>query len=170
MFLKTQKNKKSPFSSGLILLEVVISVSILLIIFLSLIAVYNNYIKISLNNIPLIKSSYLLEEGVEAVKIMRDTSWSSKIAPITLDTNYYLVYDSGLATFDVTLTPENPIDSMYQRTIVFSSVFRDSDDDIQSSGTLDPDTLKVTVTVSWYDGSTTTAKQLSTYITNMFSN
>ena len=172
------KDKKTSSFCGLILIEVVISVSILLVVFLSLIAVYNYYIKVSINNIPLIKSSYLLEEDIEVVKILRDDSWTSKISPLTLETKYYIVYNVNAPTFDVTLTPQSLIDGVYQRTFTLSSVTRDSDSDIQSfgnasggaSGTIDTNTKKLTVTVSWWNGSATTTKQLSTYITNIFNN
>ena len=151
-------------------LEVVIATSILLVVFISLVAVYNYYIGVSINNIPLVKSSYLIEEGIEAVKTLRDTSWSSKIAPLTLGAEYYIVYNSATASFDATLSPQGNIDGIYQRTFVLSSVNRDSNSDIQASGTDDPNTRKVTVTVSWSNGSATTQKRQSTYITNLFAN
>jgi len=171
-FMHISLNKKQlvfveKSSRGFSLLEVVIAVSILLTIFISLIAAYNYFIKVSINNVPLVKSAYLIEEGVEAAKILRDTSWSTKIAPLSPGVSYYLVFDG--TTFNTTQA-QNVIDGMYYRTLSISPVSRDANGDIQATGTNDSNTKKITVTVSWYNGSATTTKQLSAYITNLFNN
>src|SRR3989344_5170826 len=49
-------------------------------------------------------------------------------------------------------------------------VYRHGGEDITESGTLDPDTKKVTVSVSWRAQSGTSTRSLSIYMTNMFNN
>ena len=65
------------------------------------------------------------------------------------------------------------IDVRYARTVVFTTVYRDSNNRIAATGTLDPNTRGFTVAVAWPDDNTalsTTMKQISSYITNLYGN
>src|SRR3989344_5524637 len=58
-----------------------------------------------------------------------------------------------------------------ERKITVENVFRDSNDNIDlSGGTQDPDTKKVSISVSWRDRNATTTINLSTYLSDIFDN
>ncbi len=107
-----------------------------------------------------LEATMLAQEAMEAVRVVRDESWSANIAPLVNGTIYYPVVINGKWN----LSRNNPglINAMYARQVVFSQVFRNGTDDIASSGTADTGTRKVTVTVSWG----TKQIQLFTYITD----
>ena len=62
------------------------------------------------------------------------------------------------------------IDGNFYRTISFSSVNRDVNDDIATIGALDSGTLKVTSSVSWSYKNSTSTKIFETYITDLYGN
>jgi len=137
------------------------------------ISAYNLYLKASLTNTQSIQTALLLEEGVEAVKQLRDASWTNNIAALTNDTPYYLAWDSASSTWQATTTPML-VDSYFARTFTLSSAYRDSSENLTSSSTsgatLDTGVRELAVTVSWSDRGATTTRSLYTYITNLFGN
>ncbi len=99
------------------------------------------------------------QEGLEAARQMRDR-------------NFLLLEDGdhGLDLSDDEWTfipaPED-IDGYYDRTVSVEDVYRDVDGDIAETGTLDPDTKKVTSTVEWnHRGLFPKSIELSTYLSN----
>ena len=110
------------------------------------------------------EATYLAEEAIETVKVLRNDGWATNIAPLTNGTTYY----STLSGSDWTLTTTDPgpINNQYSRTIVVEEVYRDTNDDIASTGTLDVKTKKVTATVTWSEHGSTESVTLETYITN----
>lgn len=85
------------------------------------------------------RANFLLEEGIEVVRILRDTSWSSYITPLAINTVYYPVF-SGLSWSLSTSSP-GLIDGLFERQIVFGDVYRrNSDDDIVDINAPDPKT------------------------------
>lgn len=128
--------------------------------------VYTLYIKVSLANPALFQASFLAEEGIEAIKFMRDTKWDN-IATLTLDTDYTLVF-TGTAW--ATTTNTIWIDNKFDRRVRVSAVYRDTSGNITTSGTLDTNTKKVVATVSWKKDSATTTRQITTYVNNIFTN
>lgn len=159
-FFQTKYNK------AFALVEVLIACSIFSIIAFSLISSTNKGINLSNVALRQVQASFLLEEGAESVKILRDNNWSN-ISGYTNNTNYYINFDNNTNTVSLSATPNN-IDGFFTRTIVFEPVYRDSSDDIAPSGTLDANTKKVTVTVSWLSGGVTLSKNLYFYIANIF--
>ena len=109
----------------------------------------------------------LAQEGIESARAIRDSGWTANIAGLTFGGTYYLVNNSGVWE----LSASNPglIDGKFTRTLVLDNVSRDINDNIvQSGGTNDPKTKKVTATVSW--GSSAKSVQLITYITDILKN
>lgn len=161
--------KKASSKRGIGLLEIVIVSSIMVLVIIAIISTTVLYFNISEKTTNDIKVGYLLEEGVEAVKSMRDESWDDLITPLTASSTYYLVFSN--TKWQSTTTPST-IDNIFLRSFSVYNVYRDSNDDISITGTLDPDTKKLTVSLSWYDPSlkATSTSNLSTYITNLFSN
>ncbi len=114
----------------------------------------------------------LAEEGMEAVRSMRDESWSANIATRTSGTTYYpkisAVDSKWILTTD---SADGQINDLYTRTVTFESVNRDAtSDDIAPSGTLDEDTKEVVVKVTWNENQATKDVTLTTYITNFIGN
>ncbi len=151
--------------SGFALVEILVATSIITVTLLSVATIAQSSIKMSRRSLNASEASYLVEEGAEAVKIIRDNAWSN-ISGLTNGTTYYLSYSGGTWSLSTTVSTIG----IFTRTIVFSAVNRDSNDDITSSGgTADTGTRLVTETVSWPDGSTTATKTLSLYIADIFS-
>jgi prepilin-type N-terminal cleavage/methylation domain-containing protein len=154
------------FIRGLTLVEMLIATSIILVFLVSLFAVHNIYLKTSLSSNKTIKASYLAQEALEAVRFLRDYSWTNRIAALTKGAEYELSFTSG--NWNLAQT-DTLIDGLYDRKVVVSEVYRDANSRIVSSGgTLDPNTVEVTTSVSWRSGSATTTKSISTYLANIF--
>ncbi len=155
---------------GFGLVEVLVAVAIIAITSVSIFNVYTTYLRAELSNVKAVKAAFLMEEGLEVVRLLRDTSWSSSIAPVTASTTQYLNWTG--AAWQFTTTPQM-IDVLYARTVVFTSVYRDGNNRISATGTFDPNTRGFTVAVAWPDDNTalsTTTKQVSSYITNLYGN
>lgn len=163
-----RKNNYLKRDKGLTLVEVLVAASIILTFLLALFTVHNYYLKIAFSNKNFIKGGELAEEGLEITRFLRDSSWETNIASRTLNTDYYLNFEGGL--WQATVTP-SVIDGIYYRVIRFSAVSRDiSSNIVTSGGTIDPNTLLAVSIVSWFNGSATSTKSISTYITNIFEN
>ncbi|MES2059455.1 MAG: hypothetical protein V4438_00305 [Patescibacteria group bacterium] len=155
--------------TGMGLVEVVIGSAILATGFIILIQVYGLYARAAVANVSKIQAAFLLEEGQEAVRVMRDKSWSSNIAPLTAGSTYYLYWNGTLWT---STTTASMIDHKFARTAILQNVYRDASQNIAVSGTSDANIKKIVVSVGWKDSPTaaTTTKSVSTYLTNIFSN
>lgn len=110
------------------------------------------------------RAIYLAEEAMEAVRALRTKGWSTDIANKTTGTTYYLTEAGN--QWALTTTNPGTIDTLYTRTIVFAAVNRNSSDNISTTGTNDPDTRKVTVTVTWMERNQQRQVTIQTYITN----
>jgi Tfp pilus assembly protein PilV len=153
--------------SGFGLLEVVIGVAIISITLFGLMAVSRTALRIVDGAAQNVQAGFLLEEGVEAIKIMRDSGWSANISTLSAGAPHYFNFDGS--TWRAT-TSNIFIDGVFERSFIIENVYRDGDDDIAASGTLDQDTKKISVSVSWNKRTGTTTKTISTYIANLFNN
>ncbi len=150
-------------------MEVVIAVGIISIALFSLAGVSGTALRISEENAKNFQADFLLEEGMEAARVLRDSSWNRNIVPLSIGTNYYLNFSNN--EWQATTTPSAFVDGIFARSFSFQSVYRDVNDDIVSSGgILDSNTKKITVSVSWFSRNATTTKSISTYITNFLKN
>src|SRR3990167_8741836 len=80
-------------SIGIGLIEAVAGVSIISIFIFSLMLASQLSQKIVGESVRNTQASFLLEEGVDAVKILRDTGWGSGIGNLAVGTNYYFSYN-----------------------------------------------------------------------------
>jgi hypothetical protein len=159
---------KRRFSSrGFSIAESVIAVFLITLFIISVWEIYTLYLKISLANPAYFKASFLAEEGVEAIKFMRDSNWTQNISTLTPDT-YYMIEFNG-TEWQFSSTPVL-IDGRFDRRVAFQDVFRDVSGNIVESGNYDPKTKKVNVEVSWYANGATTTRTISTYVSNIFNN
>ncbi|NQV88178.1 MAG: hypothetical protein HQ402_01295 [Parcubacteria group bacterium] len=151
---------------GMGLVEVLVAVSIVTAFIVVLVSVHTLYLKTAFSNMNTVKSAFLLEEGVEAVKFMRDASWSANIASLVSGTTYYLDFTG---TSWQSTNSNIYIDDVFERKFVIDDVYRDATtkDIVTSGGSLDAGTKKVTVYLSWWSGTSTTTKSIPTYITDI---
>ncbi len=161
------KKRQSP-QRGVSLIEVVIATSIITLTLVVLVTVYSLVARYSLTNIRSFKATGLAEEGVEALGFLRDASWTSKIAPLALNTTYRLYWNGSAWT-----TPLSAplLENRYDVTFRLTAVNRDASFNVVSSGgTTDSSSRKAAVSISWREGTATTTKTLETYIFNTFNN
>ncbi len=160
---------KNNYKKGSGLAEILVAVFIFSIILGSLVEVASIYLAGSGESLKSTKGAYLAGEGIEAVKIIRDTGWGN-ITSFTDNTNYYLYFDTSSSTNNIwkATSTISLVDSIFTRTFKSNSVYRDINGRIvQSGGTLDLHTKKITVSISWKLKNATTTKLLSTYIADI---
>ncbi len=169
MRIKIFKTRETDFKKGSGLVEILVAVFIFTIVLGSLITASNMYLSGAEDNLKSAKGAYIAQEGIEAVKIIRDADWNT-ISALSDNTNYYLYFDTSSSTNNIwkATSTASSVDSIFTRIFKVNAVYRDSNGRIVSSGgTLDSDTEEVTVSVSWKSKNSTTTKTISTYITNI---
>ncbi|MBI5798338.1 MAG: hypothetical protein HZB10_00195 [Candidatus Yonathbacteria bacterium] len=152
---------------GFGLIEIILGAAILSVALFSISNFFQATLRASTITQAAIQGDYLLEEGVEAVKLFRDMSYTSNIKNMSTTTTYYFLWNS---TNWATSTLNTPVDGKFERRFTLADVKRDTNNDIATTGTYDPDTKLVTVTVSWRDNMGTTTRSIQTYVTNIFNN
>lgn len=153
--------------AGFGLIEIIAGVAIISIFIFGLTAVSRLALRLNEKNVQNIKAGFLLEEGIEAVKILRDGGWTANIAALGVNVPYY--FDFNGSAWKATTTNVF-IDGVFERRFIVADVLRDASDDIASLGGPDPNTKKISISVSWLARAGTTTETLSTYITNLFNN
>ena len=151
--------------NGFSLIEVVIGVTIISLSLFGLITALLSMSSLEVRSLRQTQSAYLLEEGLEAIRFLRNNDWET-IANLEVGADYWLIFSNDIWTISQT---ENQINNLFDRRLNIEAVYRDSDFKIQETGTLDPDTKKITITVSWPHRGATTTRTISTYLTNIFS-
>ena len=119
--------------NGFTLVEIVIACSIISVLIFGLMKATERGIVMSNFTLNKSQANFLIEEGAESVKSIRDDDWAN-ISGLTINTPYYLSFNSITNKWELTTTP-NKVDS-FTRSIVFNSVSRDSNDDIVNTGRL----------------------------------
>ena len=159
MFTRKQKIQK-----GFGVVEIIVGASVISIALFGLVATFQNSLRISRETGRIIEARFLAEEGLEAMRIMRDGGWSN-VGNLATSTPLYLIFSGG--TWATTSAP-TLINQTFLRTVVVEDVRRDGNDDIASTGSIDPDAKKVTVSVSWFGRGATTTESAATYLVNIF--
>lgn len=154
--------KKAKF--GFALIEVLIAVTIIsgaLIIVVSATTQSLSYSYITLKNY---QATLATEEAVEAIKAIKLENWTSNISTLVTGTNYGITL--GLNNWQIAANPQTT-NLGFTRTIVFSNVYRDGNDDIATSGTLDTGVKKVTITTTWSYAGRNYSQTVEFYIFNI---
>ena len=156
-------------TNGFSLIEIVLGIGMLTVSLVSITSYYKKVLDVSNDTTRHIQSGFLLEEGLESVKMLRDQSWTTKIAALSTTTSYYL-YWSG--TQWTSTTSSQLIENTFVRSFQLTDVKRDASDNIANVGTYDAGTKKLTVYVAWsHKGTKRVATDTAeTYITNLFNN
>jgi len=161
MFQVLTSNK----NSGFVFLEILIAIALFSIVFMTLLSTGLSVINISASMQKQIKADSLAREELEAARSFRDgTTWATNglgTANTGSSNPYYLSNNSGSWTLvSGTETPD-----IFTRKVIFDKVSRDSSQNIESVYNVshdDPDTRKITVTITW-PGKT---MQVVSYLTN----
>lgn len=154
-------------TGGMSLVEVVVGVSIITLVLALSIAGTSHFFSVGKKTVDRVAATYLAQEGVEAVRFMRDANWA-QITALPVNTPQYIAV--GTSTITSTTTPE--IINGFARTLFIRDVYRaTSGDDIVASTSavgkaLDPGTKLVEVTVSATNGSGVSV-MLGAYLTNL---
>jgi Tfp pilus assembly protein PilV len=157
--------KKYRPQSGFGMIEILVAASIIALSVLAVMGVAQKSVAVARQSLHAEQAGFLLEEGAEGVRVLRDNGWSN-ISALTAGTNYYPAFSGG--TWILSVTPNTV--GIFTRKVVVAAVNRDSTtQDISPSGTNDPGTKLVTITVSWPEGADTITKTLSFYILDILS-
>lgn len=139
-------------NKGFSLVEILIVVGIVTIILASLLSLT----VFSLKNAVLIKelnqANFLAQEASEIVRNFRDgRDWQDNgLASLDNDIAYYPEKDDSVSPAQWLLVQGEELIDQFTRKIVFSNVERDNNNNIvETGGTNDSETKKVTIIVSW---------------------
>jgi len=161
-------NMKIRKNNGISLVEVIVAASILTLIVTSIMVAITNFSILSNRALYQVKADFLLEEAAEAIQAMSYNSWDDIKA---LDGyTQALIFDAVDNRWEANVYEEGvngEIDG-FTRTFITQAVDRDANDDITESGTLDPGTRLVTVTINWIQSSKVLSRDLSLYIFDIY--
>src|SRR5487761_286237 len=134
-----------PNQSGFTLIEIIVALAIILTAGIGLLQLGLLETKAGTLASQETRAYFLADESLEATRIMRDEGWNN-IGSLQKETAYYPVIQGGTWT----LSSSNPgAINGYTRSVIFHQVFRDSNDNIASSGTTDSKTVLAEAHVSW---------------------
>lgn len=156
--IKKQCRQKK--SNGFGLIEIVVVTAVITITLFAFLQTGIVAIKLLRAEKQNLEAMMLAQESFEAVRSIRDESWTGNIAPLTNGIPYYPVVISN--KWALTTTDPGLINGKYTRYVIFDQVVRDAQDKISSTGTTDNGTRKLTARTTW------DSKQIElvTYITN----
>jgi len=149
------------------MVEIIVVTAVIIVAFTAILQLFAFQTRIERVKREELAAYALLSEALEAVRAVRDDSWSD-LSSLVIGADYYPEI-SGSAWVLASSDP-GPVD-VYSRWITLTQVRRDdTSDDIVSAGcsgcSIDPDTLLVTAYVEWQSAGATKTKDLTTYFTN----
>ncbi len=154
-------------SRGVSLLELLVVVGVVSIGLVYLLGIFSFALKIAASEKLLIQANFLAEEAMEGVRNFRDrTNWHTDGLGVIDTSTVYHLEKTGLPPEWNLISGEKTIDGFTQK-IVFDDVRRDSNDDItESGGTIDSNTKKITITISWQERGEDKEIELVGFLTN----
>lgn len=159
---------------GFGLVEIVIASAIISATIFSLVYVFVIATRLEAQASNKIRANFLAEEGLEVLRLLRDASWSSYLAPLNTSTTYYLSFNAAASAWSIVTTNPGQIDGLFSRKITLENVSRAPlTDDIEATYNAandDPDTKKINVEVSWNERGLASEIIVSTYLADIFDN
>lgn len=155
------KNTKFQISRGFGLIEMVIITAIVTAAFAAFAQVGLLSLRLLRTEKENLEAAFLAQEEMNAMRALRDESWTNNIATFANNTLYYPTIENSkwkLVTGSSTL-----INGTYTRSLTLQNVYRDAQDKISTTGILDPNTRKITAQVGW---NKIKWIQLTAYLTN----
>ncbi|HBT81815.1 hypothetical protein A3B26_01630 [Candidatus Giovannonibacteria bacterium RIFCSPLOWO2_01_FULL_48_47] len=171
--LPNKKRACLPARQGFGLLEIVLAVSLVAGSLLALVAVFllaQSTVEFSNQKLQV---AFLLEEGLEVLRHLRDSGWNQNIALLSPNTDYYLSFDPALFQWSVVGLAPAPISGLFTRSFRIENVSRDGTANIETiynPANDDPDTKKITMKVSWNFKGREELLTLEGYLTDLFDN
>lgn len=155
---------------GIALIEIIVGVAIIASSFLLLGNIGQLTLRLTDTSTERLQAVFLANEGIEAIRSIRDRGWAANIAPLGTSTTHYLLFDSATNEWRATTTAQT-IDAVFTRSFTLPEVRRNANDDIVASGgTIDSNTRRIDMTVAWNNRGKTYSESISTYVTNLFNN
>ena len=149
---------------GFGLIEILVAVSIIGLSFATLTGLGNFALKIQNRLQKNMVASYLAAEAIEATRAVKDEAWAI-VSGLGTDTPLHPSQSGSPAKWSLAAGSETI--NGFSRQVVLANVYRDGNDNItESTVTLDPNTKKITATVSWSDQGDFQQVSLSAYLTN----
>ena len=153
-------------TGGFTLVEIVVAAAIISFCLVSMVAIASNSIAYSRRSLNTYAASASLEEGMEVVRGLQKEAWSN-ISGLAESTPYYFNFSTAPDAW--ALSTASHTDGIYTRTVTFLPVYRSSGAiTANGTGTIDPGTRLVTVSVSWQEAGSTVTKTLSAYLSNIY--
>jgi len=157
-----QRNQK--FQAGFGLVEILVAVAIIGLSLAALTELGNLALKISLQTKKNVVAVNLANEALEAAKAAKQESWDN-LNGLTIGSPYHPI-KTGSPLKWAFASGEESVNG-FARQITLSDVYRDNNDDIvDSGGTLDSNTKKITTIVAWSDNGQNYQTTLISYLTN----
>ncbi len=138
-------NKKNE-SRGFSLVEVIISASIVSIVGIALVISTRAFFEMAEKSSSRVRSSIVLNKGIESLRFLRDSGWKENIANLSLGQNYYIIQtENGPEISSFISDSKN-----YKVFFSLSEVLRDENGHISGlSGQIDEGSRLVNLTVEW---------------------
>lgn len=150
---------------GFGLIEILLVVSVGMATFLGIEQYLNLSLKATVLDLHQTEALYWAKSGLEQARIVRDEEWAL-ISGLTVGNQYSFLPDASTPQALVAQAGTK-VEGKYTVWITTSQVQRDVNDDIVSvGGVVDPNTLKISSNVSWFEGDTTKQITLSEYLVN----
>ena len=157
-----------PAQTGFSIVEVVVAAAIIATVGLAITGAWQGYIKITQLGASYTQAALLTEEAGEAIELYRDMSWSGMIAPLALNTPYYLYWNG---TRYATSTTAVAVNTNYAVSFSLYPVMRDANSNVVAAGgTNDPDTLKAAIIVTPFSNASSVYSESDILIHNIYGN
>ncbi|MEK7661875.1 MAG: hypothetical protein AAB355_00015 [Patescibacteria group bacterium] len=150
---------------GWSLIEIIVGSAIVTLSIFGVLSVAKSSLEASERALRTAQAGFILSEGAEAVRSMRDSLWQN-ISLLSTTTVYRLSFSTSTNKF-ATTTGVVSIDGLFDRTFSVRDVARDGNGNIASSGAYDSGTKKIIMNVSWLSRAATTTKSVEFYISNI---
>jgi hypothetical protein len=138
---------KYSFIKGISIVEIIIAAGIIAVSVTGIAGAIQIYSKIVYQNTRQSQAVLMLDEGAEAIQYMRDMGFQTYIEPLNIGEDYS-IYWNGTGYELATTTILLPYDMT--RTVAFAEVRRDGSDQIVTSGgSIDLNTKKAIITITW---------------------
>ena len=163
--INTQKFRERGFN----LVEIVVATGIISLSLVSIIATAGRSIAVSHRALNTYGAALELEEGTEAVRIIRDDAWSN-IAGLSTGTLYYPAFDPITNTWSLSTTSSDGVFGIYTRSVTVSDIQRNEAGDIDPSGSVpDSGTRALAVSVAWKESTgQEVTKTATVYLSDIF--
>ena len=172
MLVSQTGSKNIKYQRGLSIIEILVVITIITVALVSILSLVTFSLKVSTSIKETTQANALAQETIEAVRNFRDgIDWNNDdpenkydgLGIVTVGVVYYPEKSTDAPPKWMLLQGEEGVNG-FTRKVVFNDVYRDiTTDDIETSGGyFDPDTKKVTATVSWKSKKV----EIITYLTN----